>query len=65
MAAAEIALIHGPPGTGKTEVIVALYQRRETLGGLQIIDQPPFLRHFSARFAPIEASAAEPTGANS
>ena len=32
MAAAEIALIHGPPGTGKTEVIVALLRAFVTAG---------------------------------
>ncbi len=32
------------------EVIEALYERRESIRGMRIVEQAPFLRHFSARF---------------
>ena len=32
------------------EAIIELWQQRETLRGLDIVDQPPVLRHFTARF---------------
>ncbi len=32
-----------------------LYRRREELRGLRIVYQAPFLRHFTARFEPVEA----------
>jgi tryptophanase len=35
------------------EAIVEVFQRRESLPGYQISDEPPFLRHFSATFAPL------------
>ena len=34
------------------EVIAELAKRKESIGGLRIVDEPPFLRHFTARFAP-------------
>lgn len=33
------------------EAILNVYQQRHGLGGFRIVEQPPFLRHFSARFA--------------
>ena len=35
-----------------SEVIAALSDRRDTISGYKITHQPPFLRHFTARFAP-------------
>jgi tryptophanase len=35
------------------EAIVEVFQRRESLPGYRISDEPPFLRHFSATFAPL------------
>ncbi|MGH8837737.1 MAG: tryptophanase [Jiangellaceae bacterium] len=35
------------------EAIVEVFQRRESLHGYRISDEPPFLRHFSATFAPL------------
>jgi tryptophanase len=34
------------------EAILDVYDRRETISGYSIIYQAPFLRHFTARFAP-------------
>ncbi|MBN1483334.1 MAG: tryptophanase [Chloroflexia bacterium] len=36
------------------EVVAQVYERRETLRGLRIVHEPEFLRHFTARFAPLE-----------
>jgi tryptophanase len=35
------------------EVISDVARRKETLAGMHIVEQPPTLRHFTARFAPI------------
>ena len=35
------------------EVIAAISARRERLGGYRIVSEPPLLRHFTARFAPL------------
>jgi tyrosine phenol-lyase len=35
------------------EAILEVFQRRESLPGYRISDEPPFLRHFSATFAPL------------
>ena len=40
------------------EAILQVHERRASIGGYRIIHQPPFLRHFSARFEPY----AEPNG---
>ena len=50
------------------EAILQVHQRRESIRGYNIIHQPPFLRHFSARFEPYgEASGVrrQPAYANS
>jgi tryptophanase len=36
------------------EAILQVYERRETIGGYQIISQPKFLRHFTARFESVD-----------
>jgi tryptophanase len=36
------------------EAILQVYERRESIGGYRIISQPKFLRHFTARFEPVE-----------
>jgi tryptophanase len=35
------------------EAILEVYERRQELRGLKIVEEPPFLRHFSARFQPL------------
>jgi tyrosine phenol-lyase len=35
------------------EAILEIHARRESLRGLEIVSEPPFLRHFSARFRPL------------
>jgi len=49
------------------EAILQVYDRRESIGGYRIVQQPPFLRHFSARFEPYTSSLARrlPAYANS
>jgi tryptophanase len=37
------------------EAILQVYERRESIGGYRIISQPKFLRHFTARFEPVDA----------
>jgi len=34
------------------EAILNVHERREEMGGYEIVEEPPFLRHFTARFAP-------------
>jgi tryptophanase len=36
------------------EAILQVYERRESIGGYRIISQPKFLRHFTARFEPLQ-----------
>jgi tryptophanase len=35
------------------EAIVNVFERKDSLKGYRIVEQPPFLRHFSARFEPL------------
>jgi len=36
------------------EVVLAVAGRADTLRGMRIVDQPPWLRHFTATFAPLQ-----------
>jgi len=36
------------------EVTVDCFERRSSMGGYTIVEEPPMLRHFTAKFAPIE-----------
>jgi tyrosine phenol-lyase len=35
------------------EAVVEVFQKRETIKGYRIIEEPPVLRHFTAKFAPV------------
>jgi tryptophanase len=39
------------------EAILQVYDRREQIAGYHIVYQPPFLRHFSAKFEPYDAAS--------
>jgi tryptophanase len=45
------------------EVVKHVAARAASLRGVRIVEQPPTLRHFTARFAPVEASSAGGPGA--
>jgi len=50
------------------EAILQVYERRESIRGYSIVQQPPFLRHFSARFEPYDEVSSvrrQPAYANS
>ena len=36
------------------EAILEVYERRSSLKGFRIVHEAPFLRHFSARFEPLQ-----------
>jgi len=35
------------------EAIIETYRERQSARGLRIVWEPPFLRHFTAKFAPV------------
>jgi tryptophanase len=35
------------------EVMVEIKKKKETLRGLRIVEESPFLRHFTAKFEPL------------
>jgi tryptophanase len=39
------------------EAILEVDARKEEIRGMEIVEEPPFLRHFSARFRPLQAGA--------
>ncbi len=41
------------------EVIAAVHDQRDAIGGLEITWQPPFLRHFTATFRPVDSGDAQ------
>ncbi|MDH3298253.1 MAG: beta-eliminating lyase-related protein, partial [Gemmatimonadota bacterium] len=41
------------------EAILSVYERRESMAGYEITYEPPFLRHFTARFAPLADGSGE------
>jgi tryptophanase len=36
------------------EAVAHVYEKRDKLGGLRIVDEPPALRHFTCAFEPID-----------
>jgi tryptophanase len=43
------------------EVLLYVYERRDTIRGMRIVEQPPTLRHFTAKLAPAHGEVI-PTG---
>ncbi len=39
------------------EAVLNVWRRREGIGGFRIVEQAPVLRHFTARFAPLDGAA--------
>jgi tryptophanase len=39
------------------EVVADVFPRRAQLRGMRIVEQPPMLRHFTARFAEVDGRA--------
>ena len=42
-----------PPDRLVIEVAERVAQRKEQIGGYRIVEEPPFLRHFTAKLAPL------------
>ena len=45
--------VHGEIARGGMGAILEVWEKRESLRGLRFTHQAPFLRHFTARFAPL------------
>jgi tyrosine phenol-lyase len=45
------------------DAVIAVWRRRTRIGGVRMVHVPPRLRHFTARFAPLEPAVAPRPGA--